>query len=80
MKTAYSLIRSTYVNESTAGLSEFVSRLDLHRQMLGFEILEHRDRMCLRFTEQDRDVKHWNLMPDLGDLKCAGTAYWKISP
>lgn len=80
MKTAYALMRSTYANEPTSGLSELMSRLDQHQRSLGSDILEYRNRAHLELANQGYDVKLWSIMPELGDLNQSGVAYWRITP
>ena len=79
MKTAYALMRSTYANEPTSGLSELMSRLDQHQRSLGSEILEYRNRAHQELLSQGYDVTLWSLMPEIDDLNRTGVAYWKVS-
>jgi len=78
VKTAYSLMISTHATRPTTGLVALVSHLDRHKQMLVSELQEHRNRMLMKFAEQGYEIRIFDLIPELGDIKGIGAAYWKV--
>ena len=72
-------MKSTHATEPTAGLHEFVSHLDRHRQSLAAEVRGHHVRKAEELLEQGYDVRTLDLMPDYHAFMRLGMAYWKLT-